>query len=114
MEKTIGPQKTTVKTAKPAKIGIANLEEIKPVYSNHVLVSHTPHEFVISFCYFDHAKLTNGESPKIDAECFSRIIITPSFLPILIKTLNENQERYNEKLKIEIKKAEKVMEEKNA
>jgi uncharacterized protein DUF3467 len=56
------------------------------IYSNLVLVSHSPSEFVIDF-----ARLLPGP-PK--GKVYSRIIMTPMHAKSLIATLQENLSRY--------------------
>jgi len=56
------------------------------IYSNLVLVSHSPSEFVIDF-----ARLLPGP-PK--GKVYSRIIMTPMHAKSLIATLQENLARY--------------------
>ncbi len=56
------------------------------IYSNLVLVSHSPSEFVIDF-----ARLLPGP-PK--GKVHSRIIMTPMHAKSLIATLQENLSRY--------------------
>jgi Protein of unknown function (DUF3467) len=61
-------------------------KEAEGVYSNLVLVSHSPHEFVIDF-----ARLLPGV-PK--AKIASRVIVAPTHMAALINTLKENLENY--------------------
>lgn len=61
-------------------------KDAEGIYSNLVLVSHSPHEFVIDF-----ARLLPG-IPK--AKVGARIITTPSHMASLIQTLQENLTRY--------------------
>ncbi len=61
-------------------------KEAEGIYSNLVLVTHSPHEFVIDF-----ARLLPG-LPK--AKIASRIIVTPSHMAALITTLRENLDNY--------------------
>ncbi len=56
------------------------------IYSNLVLVSHSPSEFIIDF-----ARLLPGP-PK--GKVYSRIIMTPMHAKSLIATLQENLSRY--------------------
>lgn len=56
------------------------------IYSNLVLVSHSPSEFIIDF-----ARLLPGP-PK--GKVFARIIMTPIHAKSLIATLQENLGRY--------------------
>jgi hypothetical protein len=61
-------------------------KEAEGLYSNLVLVSHSPHEFVLDF-----ARMLPGV-PK--AKVGARIIVTPSHLVSLIQTLQENLSRF--------------------
>jgi hypothetical protein len=61
-------------------------KESEGIYSNLVLVSHSPHEFVLDF-----ARMLPGV-PK--AKVAARIIVGPSHLVSLIQTLQENLARY--------------------
>jgi len=101
--------KSSAKTdkTKSVKIEFTNLENIRPLYSNYVLITHTSHEFVINFCYVDKAKISKGENKKVPAECFSRVVISPSFLPNVIEAFKINQEKYNEHIQKEIKRMKK-------
>lgn len=85
-----------------AKIEIINIENVKPEYSNHVQISHSPHEFTITFCFIDSATISKGETTKIPAEAFSRIVISPSLLPQIIEAFKINLKRYNEGIKKEM------------
>jgi hypothetical protein len=87
-----------------AKIVITNIENIEPKYSNYVQISHSPHEFTITFCYIDPAKISTGEAPTVNAEAFSRIIVTPSLLPNIIQAFETNLNKYNESIKKELEK----------
>jgi len=61
-------------------------KEAEGIYSNLVLVSHSPHEFVIDF-----ARLLPG-LPK--AKIASRVIVTPTHMAAIIQTLKDNLENY--------------------
>ena len=61
----------------------------------------------MNFCYIDQAKIIKGEEAQVIAEAFSRIVVSPSFLPSIIKALEENLEKYNKKMEKEIEKAKK-------
>lgn len=95
------------KKNKIVKVEMTNSENIKPQYSNYVQISHTPNEFVINFCYVDQAKISNGDEPRAMAECFSRIVVSPTLLPSIINALKINQEKYNEGIKKNIELVEK-------
>lgn len=63
-----------------------NEKEADGIYSNLVLVSHSPHEFVLDF-----ARMLPG-IPK--AKVAARIIVGPSHMVSLIQTLQDNLARY--------------------
>lgn len=98
------------KKAKIVKIEMTNLENIKPQYSNYVQISHTPNEFVINFCYVDQVSISGGDDPRALAECFSRIVVSPTLLPGIISALKINQEKYDEGAKKNIELLEKIKE----
>jgi len=87
-----------------AKIVTSNIGDIQPKYSNFVAVSHTPNEFIITFCLIDPAKIAKGGTPVVEAEAFSRIIVSPTLLPNLINALSTNLKTYNESVKKELEK----------
>ncbi len=92
--------------AKPidTKIEVTNVENINPQYSNYVQISHSPHEFIITFCYIDPAKIKKGEVPTVPAEAFTRIVISPSLIPIVINALGISLKKYNDSIKKELEK----------
>jgi len=61
-------------------------KEAEGIYSNLVLVSHSPHEFVIDF-----ARILPGVTK---AKVGARIVTTPSHMVSIIQTLQENLTRY--------------------
>ncbi len=91
-----------MKNEKKTKIVVTNAENVKPQYSNYLSISHTPNEFILSFCYIDPAKMKRGEEQEVPAEAFSRIVVTPSLLPQIIKALQTNLEKYNTSIKKEM------------
>ncbi len=64
-------------------------KEAEGIYSNFVLISHSPSEFIIDF-----ARILPG-SPK--AKVFSRIVMTPPNAKALRETLEKNIKMYEEK-----------------
>jgi len=64
-------------------------KEAEGIYSNFVLISHTPSEFIIDF-----ARILPG-TPK--AKVFSRIVMTPPNAKALLETLERNMKMYEEK-----------------
>lgn len=86
------------------KIEVVGLDNVKPEYSNYVQITHSPYEFVINFCYIDKAK--SGDK-KTFAEAVSRIVISPSLMPSIIKAFQVNFEKYNAKIKQEIEMIKK-------
>ena len=74
----------------PSKPQQINLElgekEAECIYSNFVVISHSPAEFILDF-----TRMLPGV-PK--AKVFSRIIMTPQHAKSLSKALNENIEKF--------------------
>ncbi len=64
-------------------------KEAEGIYSNMVLISHSPSEFIIDF-----ARVMPG-APK--AKIFSRIVMTPPNAKALLETLDRNVKMYEEK-----------------
>jgi hypothetical protein len=64
-------------------------KESEGIYSNFVLITHSPSEFVIDF-----ARLLPG-SPK--AKVFSRIVMTPMHARSLLETLERNIKMFEDK-----------------
>jgi len=64
-------------------------KEAEGIYSNLVLISHSPSEFIIDF-----ARMLPGQ-PK--ARVFSRIVMTPPNAKALLETLKRNMDMYEEK-----------------
>jgi hypothetical protein len=70
-------------------------KESEGVYSNMVLIAHSPYEFI-----FDFARYLPGVKK---AKVYSRIIMTPQHASSLRKTLEENIKKYEKKFgKIQI------------
>jgi hypothetical protein len=61
-------------------------KEAEGIYSNLVLITHSPAEFVIDF-----TRMVPGV-PK--AKVYARIIMTPQHVKSFLKALQENIERY--------------------
>jgi hypothetical protein len=70
-------------------------KESEGVYSNMVLIAHSPYEFI-----FDFARYLPGVKK---AKVYSRVIMTPQHARSLQKTLEENIKKYEKKFgKIEL------------
>ena len=69
----------------PVQIEIGE-KESEGVYSNFVLIAHSPSEFIIDF-----ARILPG-LPK--AKVFSRIVMTPQHATLLHNALSENIKKY--------------------
>lgn len=63
--------------------------ESEGVYSNFVLIAHSPSEFIIDF-----ARILPG-LPK--AKVFSRIVMTPQHVQLLHNALADNIKKYEER-----------------
>lgn len=79
MDKTQGPPSQQVQV----EIGE---KESEGIYSNFVLIAHSPSEFIIDF-----ARILPG-LPK--AKVFSRIVMTPQHAQLLHNALVENIKKY--------------------
>jgi hypothetical protein len=64
-------------------------EEGQGIYSNFVIVSHSPSEFVLDFTRI----LPGLKKSKV----YSRIILAPVHAKLLMRTLNDNIEKYEKK-----------------
>lgn len=64
-------------------------KESEGVYSNFVLIAHSPSEFIIDF-----ARILPG-LPK--AKVFSRIVMTPQHTQLLHNALTENIKKYEDR-----------------
>lgn len=63
-------------------------QEAEGIYSNLVLISHSPAEFV-----FDFTRILPGK-PK--AKVYARIVMAPQHAKSLLKALEENIKKYEE------------------
>ena len=63
--------------------------EAEGIYSNLVMIGHSPSEII-----FDFARFLPGTQK---ARVFSRIIMTPQNAKSLLKTLEDNLKKYEEK-----------------
>jgi len=79
--------------AQPAQtqpqINIELPADLDAIYSNFAIISHSPSEIVIDF-----ARLLPG-TPK--AKVLTRIILTPLNAKLLLRALQENLNKYEEK-----------------
>ncbi len=64
-------------------------KEAEGIYSNFVMIIHSPSEFILDF-----AKIMPG-IPK--AKVQTRIIMTPSHAKMLLKALKDNIEKFEQK-----------------
>ncbi|MEN3044213.1 MAG: DUF3467 domain-containing protein [Candidatus Hydrothermales bacterium] len=64
-------------------------KEAEGIYSNFVMIIHSPSEFI-----FDFAKIMPG-IPK--AKVQARIIMTPSHAKLLLKALSDNIEKFEQR-----------------
>ena len=71
------------------QINIELPADLDAVYSNFAIISHSPSEIVIDF-----ARLLPG-TPK--AKVLTRIILTPLNAKLLLRALQENLNKYEEK-----------------
>lgn len=64
-------------------------KEAEGIFSNFVLIAHSPSEFIIDF-----ARILPG-LPK--AKVFSRIVMTPQHARLLLSALEENIKKFEER-----------------
>lgn len=77
MNQPVGPQQINVELGE---------KESEGIYSNFVLISHSPAEFVLDF-----TRMLPGV-PK--TKVYARVIMTPQHAKSLLRALNENIEKY--------------------
>ncbi|KPJ60432.1 MAG: hypothetical protein AMJ46_06700 [Latescibacteria bacterium DG_63] len=77
-------------------------KESEGIYSNMVLIAHSPYEFI-----FDFARYLPGVKK---ARVYSRIIMTPQHARSLLRTLEENVKKFEQKFgKIEMGERESTI-----
>jgi len=86
----------------PVKLDVQIPADLEAIYSNFVLLTHSPSEVVLDF-----ARLL-PRSPK--AKVYARIIMTPMNAKLLHKALDENLAKFEERFG-EIKLTEPAFEE---
>jgi hypothetical protein len=64
-------------------------EQAEGIYSNFVLIAHSPSEFILDF-----ARMVPGSQK---AKVYARIIMTPQNALLLREALNENLKKYEER-----------------
>ncbi len=64
-------------------------KESEGIYSNMVLIAHSPYEFILDFARY----LPGLKKAKVK----SRIIMTPQHAKSLLRTLGENIKKYEQK-----------------
>ena len=64
-------------------------KESEGIYSNLALISHSPSEFVLDF-----ARVLPGSTK---AKIYARVVMTPQHVRLLLKALEENIKKYEEK-----------------
>jgi hypothetical protein len=75
---------------KPQQVNIEIGEkESEGIYSNFVLIAHSPSEFILDF-----ARMLPG-LPK--AKVFARIVMTPQHAKLLFNALEENIKKYEDR-----------------
>jgi hypothetical protein len=73
----------------PTQINIELSSDLEAIYSNFAIINHSPSEIVIDF-----ARLLPNV-PK--ARVYARILLTPLNAKLLLKALQDNLARYEEK-----------------
>ena len=80
-----------------------NPDQVRTEYSNEMTVSHSSREFFISFYRLETPTILDEderaallEKETIDAVMVAKLALTPDFVEAVIKTLQDNIEKYNE------------------
>lgn len=71
------------------QINIELPNDLEPIYSNFAIISHSPSEIVIDF-----ARLLPGNPTS---KVLARVIMTPLNAKLLLRALQENLAKYEEK-----------------
>jgi len=84
-------------------------ELMAAAYANHVNISHTPGEFVITFAQIpplrdDIAREETLEKGRLEAIAVANVIVSHAFLPVIIEVFQKNLDKVKE---AEPKKGEK-------
>ncbi len=72
----------------PVQINVELPAELEDVYSNFVLITHSPSEFILDFARL----LPNVPKAKI----YARIIMTPMNAKLLLRALSENLDKFED------------------
>jgi len=59
-------------------------------YANHLVLSHTDHEFTLDFC----AVLAHEDPSIRQAEVVARVVVAPTLVGTLLTALNDNLGKY--------------------
>ncbi len=73
-------------TPRPVQLNIEIPPELEALYSNLVLITHTPSEFVLDFARV----LPNAPHNKV----YARMIMTPLHAKLLLRALGENVAKF--------------------
>jgi hypothetical protein len=91
---------TVKKAGKPVKISRVNPDNIRSVPVNDVLISHTRHEFYITFSSVEPPPILDEKDfeklERIEAFARAKLVVAPKFIEALIKALTTNMDRYKE------------------
>jgi hypothetical protein len=100
--------------AKPVTIKYVMPPELQVQYADNMNVTHTDTEFVLSFIQMQHPLIVSnedwGDVDTIIGKCVARLIIHPNKMPLFIRALQENFNRFiqDAKAKVEQFQAEQA------
>jgi len=87
---------------KRLKLKIINAEEKSRIYSNFVIINHSPADFTLDFCeiypiYGEEILKKIEESGEIEAISKVRIVMSPPAIKAFLNALKENYENFEKK-----------------
>ena len=93
-------QHPTRMVGKPVKIVRINPDNVRSVPVNDVLISHSRHEFYITFSSVEPPPILEekdfNELERIEAFARAKLVVAPAFVEALIRALSTNLDRFRE------------------
>ena len=80
-----------------------------PLFANHVIVSHTPNEFLLHFVYVDIDKAeeaAKSQADELEVPVAVSVSLSPGVTRDFLKALQENIGKFQEKLALMQKESE--------
>jgi hypothetical protein len=97
------PKRMLVK--KQVRISRVNPDNIKPVFANDFIVSHTDNEFFFTFSVLEPSEILDpadlDKINSLDAIAVVKVAVTPDLAERISKAISTNIEGYKEGLKVD-------------